>query len=132
MGVSTDGILVFGFEVGEEDERPDFLEGVEDFDEYVDRESGLPEWGEHGHSFEDQRAFRDKYPVDLITHCSYDYPMHILAVRGTKRRASRGYPLEIDPTDLNVPSEKLEAFKNWAAERGIQGEPKWLLCSLWG
>lgn len=131
MGQSTNGILVFGFEVGDEEEAPDYMKGFEGFEDYLDSLSGLPAYGEPGHSFDDQQVFRAKCPADLVTHCSLDYPMYILAVRGTKTSARRGYPAEISPDELNVPIEKINALKAWAAERGIEGEPKWLLCSLW-
>ena len=130
MGVSTDAILVFGIACGDEDEVPGFMLGFDDFNEYLNSISGLPEYGEEGHSFDAQRKFSESVPADMTLNCSYDYPMYILAVRGTEMRAWRGSPMEI--TSLDVPVEKVEAFKAWVSERGIVGEPKWLLCSLWG
>lgn len=128
MGQSTDGILVFGIECGE-DEYPEFMEGFDDFDGYLDSLSGMPQWGEPGHDFSASRAFREAVPADMVTHCSLDYPMYILAVRGTEISASRGYVKEIET--LDVDQARLAAFKTWCAERGITDEPKWLLCSLW-
>lgn len=130
MGVSTDGILVFGIECGEDEETPEFMSGFDDFDEYLDSLSGLPQWGEPGHNFAANAEFRKTVPADMVLHCSYDYPMYILAVRGTQVTARRGYPQEIE--SLGVDPAKLAAFKVWAEERGITGEPKWLLCSMWG
>lgn len=129
MGTSTDAILVFGIECGEE-EPPEFMREFDDFDSYLESISGLPLWGEEGHSFDAHKAFRETVPADMTLHCSYDFTMYILAVRGTETCASRGYPMEI--TSLEVPTDKVEAFKAWATERGIVGEPKWLLCSMWG
>jgi hypothetical protein len=130
MGVSTDAMLVFGIACGDEEEVPGFMLGFDDFDEYLNSISGLPEYGCDGHDFDAQRKFRDSVPADMTLHCSYDYLMYILAVRGTEICACRGNPKEI--TSLDVPAEKVEAFKAWASERGIVGEPKWLLCSMWG
>ena len=134
MGVSTDAIICFGIECGDPDEQeePAFLDGFEDFDDYLDSLSDLPQWGEEGHSFEEQRAAREKCPADMVMHCSYEYPMYILTVRGTETKASRGYPAELDAAFPEVSEDKIQAFKEWAAERGIEGEPKWLLCSMWG
>lgn len=133
MGVSTDGILVFGIQLPEE-ETPEFLEGFEnDFDDFIDSLNGLPQWGEEGHDWNKTHAFRDNFPVDLVQHCSYDYPMYILAVRGTEIMASRGYPKEIDPLTLKVDPEKIEFLRKFCEEYGIEWEePKWYLCSMWG
>ncbi|MGX1786872.1 hypothetical protein ACWIGM_09060 [Bosea sp. NPDC055332] len=129
MGVSSDGLLVYGIDLG--DEKPEFLGSHDDMDEFLDEQSGLPTWGEDGHSFNAQSDYRDKCPADLTRYCSYDYPMHILAVRGTESRVSRGYVTEIET--LSVDPEKVEAFKAWCADHGIEdAEPKWLLCSMYG
>lgn len=115
MGVSTDGILVFGCDMGEgedlEEDSPFGLLVKEDDD------CDLP----------------DDAPVEVVRHCSYDYPMYILAVRGTKKRASRGYLQEIDPASFVIDGEKIAAAKAFAEARGIEWkDPKWFLCSLWG
>ena len=128
MGVSSDGIVVFGIDLGEE--PPEFLDG--DFDDYLDSISGLPQYGEPGHSWDAINAHRKACPADVTIYCSYDYPMYILAVRDTEVRVSRGYV--IDVSDLPAPDEaRLAAFKAWCVERGVENpEPKWLLCSLYG
>ena len=133
MGVSTNGILVFGIQLPEE-EKPEFLEEFDgDFDTFVDSLSGLPQWGEEGHDFAKDKAFRDSFPVDLVWHCSYDYPMFILTVRGTDETAYRGSPEVIDPEKLFVTLEKIEALRSFCEEYGIEWEePKWYLCSMWG
>lgn len=132
MGVSTDAILVFGIPVGEEDEHPEFMGNFDDFDDYLDSLSGLPQYGEPGYSSKARQEFHDKCPADLVWHCSYEYPMYILAVRGTEIRAYRGDEVEITPEKLVVPETKLAEFRAWIAERGIQDEPRWYLCSMWG
>lgn len=131
MGQSTDAIIAYGFEIGEEDELPEFIGDAEDFDDYLDKLSGLPYYGEPGHSFADQRAFREQCPAELIGHCSGDYRMYILAVRGTQVLASRGSPVDVTNSFDTVEADKLDAFKKWCTERGIEGEPKWLLFSDW-
>lgn len=132
MGTSTNAILVYGFEVGDEDETPEFLEEFEgDFDEFLNDLSGLPKYGEKGHSFSDQSAYRDKCPADLTIHCSYDYPMYILAVRGTEIIARRGYSKTIP--NLDVSETDIAAFKAWCEVNNIEyQEPRWLLVSMWG
>lgn len=131
MGVSSDGILVFGIELGLEDELPEFLyteDGDEiDFDEMVDGELGT-----HDLPYSERVKARKAYPVDLVCHCSYDYPMYILAVPGTEISASRGYPHEFTNGLPTVTQEQIDAFKEWAAEHDIEGEPCWVLTSMYG
>lgn len=129
MGVSSVGLLVFGIDLGEDE--PEFWGDHNDMDDFLDSESGLPTYGCPGYDYEKLSANRKKCPADVIFYCSYDYPMHILAVRGTERRVSRGYVKEIET--LSVEPEKVEAFKAWCADHGIaDAEPKWLLCSMYG
>ena len=130
MGVSSNGILVYGINFDEE--PPEFIEAFDnDFDDYLNSLSGLPEYGQPGHDFAAQRAFRETVPADMTMYCSYEYPMYILAVRGTETVVHRGYVKDIE--SLEVPADRVEAFKAWCIDRGIQNpEPKWLLCSMYG
>lgn len=134
MGTSTNGILVFGIDLGEE--RPEFLEDFDDFDDFDDflnDLSGLPKWGEEGHSFSNLRAFREAFGVSMTRHCSYEYPMWILSVRGTEKTAYRGYPKEITIDELQVSQGSILRLRDFCEEYGIEWkEPKWYLCSLWG
>ncbi len=134
MGQSTDAILFYGILLEEEDEVPAFIAeaGFEDFDEYVESQSGLPLYGEEGHSFEAHRAYKDSLPVEMIYHCSGDYPMYGLAVKGSKLRASRGHPITLENGLPNVSKDQEQAFLLWVSERGIEADdPKWILCSNW-
>lgn len=125
MGQSTDAILVFGIQLKEEDQTPEFLGDFDDFDEYVDNLNGLS-----GADYKVRKDARESCPADMTMHCSLDYTMYVLSVRGTETVASRGYPKEIKT--LDVSATQIEAFKEWCAARGIESaEPKWLLCSMW-
>lgn len=187
MGVSTDGLLVFGMSLsGESDSEgysvkvpwakssdPDY-EDWEDDDQ--DDEEDIETWWEKQHGissdelwagyyeweklhktgeylkdrdlvdryeklhpefrigldkyYEDRKKVAETCPVELIRHCSGDYPMYFLAVKGHTYSASRGYPVEVE--DLNVDPKALEAFKAFCAKYGIEyTEPKWYLASLW-
>lgn len=125
MGVSTDGILVFGIDLGEE--LPEFLEEFEDvWWDFTNSISGETE-------YEKRSEFRKNYPLDLVTYCSHEYPMYILAINGTETNVSRGYTEEIDPDDMKVPEDKIAALKAFCEEYDIEWqEPKWLLASMWG
>lgn len=145
MGISTDGLLIFGFDLGEE--FPKGIYGSEE--EYEDCEdhnledviadkAGL----KYREDFTDEEAkvyFAKKRdleatcPISIEYHCSYECPMYIIAIRGAKFSAHRGYPLELDQSLLTVSPEKIAAAKAWCESNGIEWqEPKWLLASLWG
>jgi hypothetical protein len=128
MGVSTDGILVFGFPVGNEGEHPEFLGEHEDIDDFI-----AGEWKTGETDYAVRKAVIDACPADLTLHCSYDYSMYIIAVRGTELKCSRGDAVEVSAEHLAVSPERIAAFKAWCETAGIDyQEPRWLLTSLWG
>lgn len=147
MGVSTDAILAFGFDLGDDEDRsiaevfnaPEGDDDGFDFDEWVGQKAGAiyPE----GHAGIDspeyvaystkKREAVDSCPVELITHCSYDYPMYFLAIRGTEVRAWRGEP---KPIHIERPAQaKIDAMKLFCEQNGVEWqEPAWHIFSLWG
>lgn len=138
MSQSTDGILVFGFDVGEENPVGNlFTDEIEEFDDLIISESGLPHYD--GNNTDDYREYWSKIkavidacPVDIISHCSGDYPMYIVAVRGTYHNASRGYPEALSADAFNVPQEKIDAAQKWCEDHGVEWQaPSWLLASMW-
>lgn len=135
MGVSSDGILVFGFVVDDEGDAPVFMfddEGEQIYDEFddflIDRELGL--------AGEDRKVVQDAlkaYPLAMTIYCSYEYPCYILAIRGTETNVSRGSTKEIDPKEMVIPQEKIDFLKNFCEKYDIDyEEPKWLLASMYG
>lgn len=129
MGISSDGILVYGIDLGEE--KPEFLGDHEDMDELLMAEGSQPQWGDEGHDFKKQWAFLATCPADLTMYCSYDYPMYILSVRGTKKDVARGYVEEVE--SLSVDDAKRDEFIAWCEAHGIENpQPKWLLASMYG
>lgn len=72
-------------------------------------------------------------PVEIVTHCSYDYPMYILAAVGTETTASRGYAQNIDDS-LKGHEEAIQKLLEFIKEENVEleGEPSWLLYSMWG
>lgn len=170
MGQSTDAILVFGHEYGEDPEVfpwYDEEEGDHDEEKWWYDQHGLAKrlteiyeiWGEWEKDMpyaqhnersaqfaaafpelaaekealhEARRALGDM-PVEVVRHCSGDYPMYILAVPGTKVRASRGHPEVIDPksfiTTISVDAWQgaAEFCKKW----DIEFKPQWFLVSYW-
>lgn len=139
MGVSSDGLLVFGIDLGEELPEPWQAYEDFDFDDYLAESAGHPAW-RSGMTDEESGAYHDQKwkiieaaPVTLEEYCSYDFPMYILSIPETTIRVNRGDVEEIKPIDLVVPREKIDAMKAWCEEHKIQwSEPKWLLCSMYG
>lgn len=145
MGQSTDAILMFGVNLGEGEDMEwpaALIDGEEDsnwpdLDRFISDKLGLiepagedyrtPEWTAH---FTAQRAAIEAYGIDLVPHCSNDYPMWVIAVRRTVQRASRGYPAT--PVMGPVTDDEIAALKAFCDETGLTwSEPSWVLCSNW-
>lgn len=150
MGVSTDAILCYGIAFEEDHEfpwiSPDndaeiwYYEVIKEYVplhrlyddngtylEDTPQEVQQAEW-DHYREFKEQNPM----PFEVVRHCSNEYPMYILAVPGTVKKASRGYPKEIGALHVDG-----EAFKNFAAFLKVHGivtdfNPQWLLASYWG
>lgn len=110
------------------------------YDENGEKIKGISEqdveyfWGE-------RRSFlnNNPMPVEIVQHCSCDYPMYILAIKGTFQDAGRGYPLSFKPEELILPEQfdgENDAnyfLKYWADKWGLTytGQASWYLSSLW-
>jgi hypothetical protein len=140
MGVSTDGILCFGIDLGEDiEDYAELARIFEEFDgdaeDYFASLAGVPEYGAPdfpGYKERDRRIAA--LPISLVRHCSGEYPMHILTIPGTEITARRGDPVCVYTAQLQVEPERVTAFLAWCAEHDIdvpeQG-PQWILCSMW-
>lgn len=138
MGISSNGVLAFGFDLGEDLSetglKPDD-EGDWEFEDLIAKEAGIEPWSENAAEdrYDRKKTAIAACPVDLVQHCSFDYPMYILAVRGTYLTASRGYAEKIAPEFINVPPENIEKAKKWCDDHRIKWqEPSWILASLYG
>lgn len=157
MGVSTDGQICFGIALEEDTQFPwdtdehdgdiehwwiyevhgykssfelfgpygEWLNGVEPpasrIDEYYDAKCAF-------------KAALPSLPIELVLHCSGDYPMYILAVPRTVKVASRGYPEEIKPDEMVVTEDECNLLIAFCEKHNIEIEdkPRWWLSSLWG
>lgn len=143
MGQSTDAILMYGVNLGEGEglEWPSMLteegESYPDIDGYIASLAGLKEPA--GEDYQDpawsafwaaKRKSVEAFPVNLVSHCSGDYPMWVLAVRNTVQRARRGYPET--PTMREIAEADRDALKAFCDATGLPwSEPGWVLCSDW-
>jgi hypothetical protein len=141
MKTSTDAIIAYGFDLGED--RPEFLEGYEDFEDFIVAHTEIiepqqpshisPEAGSHWRAYrEARRQAVESFPVELIIHCSNDYRMYFLAVRGTAIRAKRGTPIKLGVTFAPTKNE-IRAMQEFCEKYGIEWQmPGWHLFSYWG
>lgn len=137
MSQSTDGILAYGVPIGEGAEFPwDAEEYGGDFDQWYSEQNGLPtpkNWDskEGEKYFDKQRKLLEKCPIEVVQHCSMDYPMYFVAIRGTVTTASRGYPEQLED-NIKRPDNiapVLEFCEKYNLE--VEGEPGWYLFSNW-
>lgn len=136
MSTSTDAILAFGFDIGED---APWGWKDEEWDEYYVDKKGVfdpePDSQEVTVKFREyctrRGALLDACPVAIITHCSYECPQYIVSMKSTVIRASRGFPEEIEK--LQKPEDWEAPMREFCSVMGITyEEPKWLLFSLWG
>lgn len=156
MGTSTNAMLVYGYDLGSDDEWK--LEGAGEYGEYdfnahdwYGEDEGFEESVEvkllaaHGFTetdwqvdgyYQRQRAAKAAMGVEVVAHCSGDYPMHVLAAR--RITASRGECKAVDFDALNREAaeggydEKLRAALAALGLTPKQERARWLLCSYWG
>jgi hypothetical protein len=138
MGQSTDAILAYGFDLGSEDEPPEAIQrameetGVDDVDDWIERLAGVEPWEPNRPDsyWAEKREKLAAFPIDIIRHCSGDYPMYFLAIRGTEVRANRGSPQKVStPADCGDWEVTLQKF---CAEHGIEyQDPDWHIFSDW-
>ena len=104
-----------------------------DPEDQIARDAGIEDWypGAGKEYFRRKRAAINACPVEFILHCSDEFPMWVLAVRGTAVTAFRGSPREVDMPQ--VEEARIEAFRAWVDERAPGSPaPGWLLFSMWG
>lgn len=140
MGQSTDGILVYGWNLSDEADRDldtswatDFLEELEDRDnkdEFLAEGLGiiLPD------DYPERRTVIEGITLDVVNHCSIDYPMYLLTHRALSFRVYRGWLKDVDI--LKVTDWPKHDAQLWAAVRTLGLEPpmgpKLLMASYMG
>lgn len=131
MTQSTNAILAFGFDLGEE--LPDAFVDDEgfDFEAWAEKQAGM-EWTPNDEGYFKRRdAMLADLPVKIETHCSADSPMYFLALNGMGTLAHRGYPQAVEMPAPTV--EQIDAMLSFCEKHGIDWqEPKWHIFSYWG
>lgn len=154
MGVSTDAILAYGYDLGSgeewkvketceygslnlpwydpEDDDADFMEAVE---KKLLSAAGFTEtdWEADGY-FTREREALATFGVEVVSHCHHDYPMFILAAYSIT--SHRGWVGAVDLGELVELQEDADARLARALDAlGLaptQEAPAWLLVSDWG
>jgi len=164
VGISSDGILVFGInfdelnpfthyisEEGYTEPREGFDEDEEDpneFDfedlvvkhfsdltepEHITDETGRGVYGDDWKAYWGaKREVLARVNVELVSHCSYEYPMYILGIKESERTAYRGSPEKLGSTIEAKPEWRL-TLKDFCDRFDIKfEEPQWILASIYG
>ena len=158
MGVSTDAIIAYGIAIPEDATLP-WSDYEDEEDWWCDTQGFRPtiespfteegEWKE-GDLGELEKQSEARYkerqdwlaahpmPVEVVHHCSGEYPMFVLAMPGSVQTAWRGSPVHLD-TMPPKPTEETDRFfevvldfcKGFGIDTGNE-IPGWLLFSYWG
>lgn len=158
MGTTTDGQICFGilmdedweasWDTDEYDYDPDTwwlkIGGFEPtfypFTEAGEFKEGLSTGSQTvDNYYHEIRAWRsmNPCPIEPVNVCSCKESIWILAVPGTLKTASRGYPEPLDPTKLQLASSdpkltKMLSFLRYKLGMTNAGDAKWYLSSYWG
>lgn len=162
MGQSTNGMLVYGFDLGSNesewkvrevgeygalavpwfDETDEDSEPADDFETLAVRRlldaSGFTETYEDGREgyFGREREAQEALGVEFESYCSGDYPMFVLAAKVLTAYRGDCDVLDLaalsDPATLAAYDEKLTAALAALGLTPVQEKPAWLLCSYWG
>ena len=150
MGISSDGILAYGFDLGSE-ESPLVKEFDEDeyrlqVDWYNDGDddeegfqyaalkrlldaNGLPD----DNPYSRERVVKDKLGVEMVVYCTFDIPSWVLAAK--HYTVSRGSVQVLTAEDLTVDPTWEPKLRSALEALGLtpeQEKPEWLLVSLMG
>lgn len=140
MGVSTDGMLYYGFTLDEDEEWFEDDEDLDWEDIACERLGGpnppdVPYEGNekvHSQFWNKKHAFIESLAVRMGYHCSCEYSMYFVYINTSYTRAARGYPEDLGKT-LPVAEDTWDAaIKDFCEKMGIEyKEPHWELASLW-
>lgn len=137
MGTSTDAIFYFGVDLGEEtpwideENEDDEHDGI-DYDDWLVSLVGFPQWSPGDEDYwSRRREVEATIPIEIHTHCSYDYPLHFVCICGTRSLACRGESLKVDTTPPS--EEQIERAQEFCKEHGIPFDgPCWQIVSMGG
>ncbi|MFI6228707.1 hypothetical protein ACIBCR_15500 [Micromonospora echinospora] len=160
MGTSTNAMLVYGYDLGSDDEWK--LEGAgkygdydfETHDWYTENEDGHTDFTEaveakllaaHGFTetdwqvdgfYQRQREAEAAMGVKVVAHCSAESPMYVLAAKEITAYRGDCKTIDFDALDREANEvgydDKLRAALAVLGLTPTQDQARWLLCSYWG
>lgn len=137
MGVSTNGQICYGFLLTEQSVPWDLEEYDHEFEFWWLKITGFdtPHEDYSAEWFEARKEHIERTQMpDLVNACSNDYPLYILALRGTTSIARRGYPSRIAPFP-EISRGAIEHLRKVISDHNLEleePEPGWWLSSYWG
>ena len=146
MSQSTNAILFYGIDLGEDFQIPESLMKDGEFaheEVYAIRMGWKPpdvEWSkdpdvraQYSRWFKEQRHIISAAACAVGTHCSFDYPMYYVYVQSSKHTANRGYPVQLQQDGLVVAASWDNHIKAYCKLMELPcKEPKWMLASFCG
>jgi len=144
MTISSDGILFFGIELGDDYDNEWPWEQVgdeEEWEAFVAEKLGVKkpdvpyEGNEAVHSayWDAKRDIIKPLDCEIGLHCSYDHGMLYVALKSKNLTASRGSPQVVTEDFMKITSEDIQKLKEFCKLAEIEWqEPKWYLTSLYG
>jgi hypothetical protein len=146
MGVSTNGILFWGYCFTEEEQKPyEHDDGEEDFDpetRYAERLGVVPPGECYSHEndakwrayWDAKKAANERGGCEVGYHCGDACPMYYVAVSASHAVAYRGDPRPIAP--MAVGADWAGKLNDYCDKMGIRPpdgqQPGWWLTSYWG
>jgi hypothetical protein len=143
MGVTTDAILFFGIDLGEDEGEFAWLDSEKDLDasDYIAEKMGVPRpdceysGNEQLYSayWKKKREIMEQLGCDIDYHCTSELPLYYVYLTDFIITANRGYPEKVSQVTVRYPSEEnIEKLKRFCELCDIDWEqPSWHLASYW-
>jgi hypothetical protein len=140
MGLSSDAILFYGLELGED--SPFIGQDVDDIETSWNNEHGCPEPPDskdyRGAEWKAWRKEKDEWEktgngIRVGCHCCDGDPIEYVTLMAHEYTAFRGHAEKVDPAKLEPTQEQKDSLLEFCEKYGIDcSEPGWFLVSWMG
>lgn len=137
MGLSTDALLWWGYCWDDEAELiPEDEDGYRDWEATYAAKSGLRQQDAEDSSawYARKSAAVKAVGVEIDSHCSSEYPIPLVAIAESKKRAWRGQPIAVESLAVDPSwTSRLDEFCRTMGITPPEGQkPQWWLASDMG
>ncbi|RLI87980.1 MAG: hypothetical protein DRP01_00070 [Archaeoglobales archaeon] len=140
MSISSDGVIFFGFSLGNEEDREEALPweilGDDwDWDDYLAQKMGIvrENYAEFGLYYDARNKAIAELGCEVYIHGGDYCVAHDIALVSTYKSASRGCPVTLSQDHFNVTEEDIAKLKKFCEFLGAEWqEPSWILTSWMG